>query len=424
MYRKNNYSGADSMGKILTAFLSFISIFCFLSEAIAEKNIVKVDSATFNDLAGKVHRFNLGRTGVWNTKGLKTTPKVKWKFKTEGPVRSSAVVVDDVVYIGSYDHYFYAINAQDGSLKWKFKTENNVSGSAAVVDNVVYFASESGGMYAVNASDGSMIWKQHLQPRHGGTAGSPAVMYDTVFIGAGFRGGSQILGMMGWPIFGLNSKSGKKIWKCPGGPQGYAAICTDGKNIYAGSNGSYYTAIDIATAKKLWVQSAGHQNRQFMSMTYENGLVYMPGTMRGTVMCRKPNAKGRKSVWLNATLEGQLDTELNQEGKFGYEILTDLAVTPTTVYTGCNDGKLHTFDAKTGKRGWTFKTDGKVQSSPSVADNTVYFGSWDGHLYALNADSGKLLWKHKLGHRIISSPWPGNGTVYVGCDDGYIYALH
>ena len=122
-------------------------------------------------------------------------------------------------------------------------------------------------------------------------------------------------------------------------------------------------------------------------------------------------------------LDGQLDIELNQGGTFGYETFTDLAVTDSTVFAGCNYGKLYTFDKETGTKGWTFETGDKVQSSPSVADGAVYFGSWDGNLYALDAASGKLLWKHPLGARIISSPWPGDGSLYVGCDNGSVYSL-
>jgi len=411
------------MKRLALSALLYVSPILALAAA---ENRISVDPATFDALQGKVHRANLGRTGVWDASGLKSLSGIKWTFKTGGPVRSSPVVVDGTVYVGSYDGHFYALDAADGTLKWQFKTGGKIAGSAAIAHGKVFFAGEDGVLYALSVSEGQLIWKAKLTRRGGGTAGSPAVMYGTVFIGAGSRGGSEVLLMSAGPILGFDEQTGKPVWSARSGPQGYAAISTDGKALFAGKNGSGYAAFDLRTASEMWYDSGGHQNRQFMSMTCANGLVYIPTTMRGAVMCRKPDGKkgARGRVWFAATLDGQLDIELNQGGKFGYEIFTDLAVTPTTVHCGCNDGKLHTFDAKTGEKGWTFQTGGKVQSSPSLAGGAVYFGSWDAHLYALEAASGDLLWKQKLGGRIISSSWPGDGVIYVGCDDGCVYALN
>lgn len=392
---------------------------------MAASATVNVDPSTFDSLPGRVHRANQGRTGVWTTSGLKTKPTVAWEFKTGGPVRSSPVVVDGVVYVGSYDGNFYALEAASGKQKWSFKTGGKVSGSAAVVSGGVFFAGEDGYVYRLNVTDGTLAW--NTKPPQGlPMAGSPAVLYDTVFIGGGAMGASERLGMTAAPLYGLDIHTGKIIWQSQGsGPQGYAAIATDGHKIFAGMGGSTYGSFDIATQKNTGNFSGGHQARQFMSMTMDGDRLYIPVTMRGAVLCLNKDAKdyyqGKK--WYTAMLDGQLDIELNQGGAFGYEIFTDLAVTDTTVFCGCNDGKLYTFDKATGKKGWTFETGGKVQSSPSVANGEVYFGSWDGHLYALDAATGKLLWKQPLGGRIISSPWPGDGMIYVGCDNGSIYAL-
>jgi len=53
---------------------------------------------------------------------------------------------------------------------------------------------------------------------------------------------------------------------------------------------------------------------------------------------------------------------------------------------------------------WTFKTSGRVYSSPLIDGEMVYFGSGDGHHYALNAFSGALLWKFDTGDIVHASP--------------------
>ena len=46
-----------------------------------------------------------------------------WVFPTGDAVTASPAVVDGVVYIGSWDGYFYAIDARSGQLKWKFRLD-------------------------------------------------------------------------------------------------------------------------------------------------------------------------------------------------------------------------------------------------------------------------------------------------------------
>ncbi len=40
-------------------------------------------------------------------------------------------------------------------------------------------------------------------------------------------------------------------------------------------------------------------------------------------------------------------------------------------------------DGATGEKLWDIITDGKITSSPAVADGVVYVGSHDGNLYAV-----------------------------------------
>src|SRR5262245_26246670 len=109
-----------------------------------------------------------------------------WTFPTGDAVSASPAVVDGVVYVGSWDGYFYALDAKLGTLKWKFKVDCQytvlpiprhclppgfpqpprkttdggiIISSAAVIDGVVYFGAGKT-LYALNARDGSLRWKR------------------------------------------------------------------------------------------------------------------------------------------------------------------------------------------------------------------------------------------------------------------------
>jgi len=54
-------------------------------------------------------------------------PKVKWKFKTQGPIRGSSVAGQENIYFGSADGYLYSVRKKDGELTWKFQTSGSIT---------------------------------------------------------------------------------------------------------------------------------------------------------------------------------------------------------------------------------------------------------------------------------------------------------
>src|ERR1700730_14810032 len=72
---------------------------------------------------------------------------------------------------------------------------------------------------------------------------------------------------------------------------------------------------------------------------------------------------------------------------------------------------------------WRFHTDGRVISSPVVANRTVYVGSTDGNLYAIDLSGGSLKWKFSTEARVTSSPAVVAGMAYFESYDGKFYAV-
>jgi outer membrane protein assembly factor BamB/formylglycine-generating enzyme required for sulfatase activity len=374
----------------------------------------------FDPLQGQVHRANLQRTGEHQTAGVPRLTGVKWTMPTGGPVRSSPVVVGGVAYVGSYDGSVYAIDAGTGAKRWQHDTGGPVSGSAAVTSRVVYITSEAGRLLALDARDGRVLWQADTG---GKTAGSPAMADGKVFVGGGApRGGGTMLSMSARPLLAFDAATGASVWAGESGPQGHAAIATDGTRLYAGVNASNYGAFSPADGRLAWTYQSGHQRRQFASLTVVGDAVFVPVAIGGFV-ARLDAATGRQQ-WINSAHEPNLHQSMNHGGDFGHETFTDLAVSEGLVFGTFNDGQVIAFSAATGAKVWTVRCGPAVQSSPSVAAGMLYVGSWDEHLYALDARTGAVRWKQRLGGKVNSSPWPGDGVVYVGCDDGRVYAVH
>src|SRR6185436_11088054 len=79
-----------------------------------------------------------------------------WTFKTKGPVKSSAAIVGNRVYVGSGDKQVYAINLADGKPVWNFPTEGPVDSSPLVLGELVFVGSSDAYLYALNADTGTL----------------------------------------------------------------------------------------------------------------------------------------------------------------------------------------------------------------------------------------------------------------------------
>jgi outer membrane protein assembly factor BamB len=88
-------------------------------------------------------------------------------FEAAAGFETNPLVVNNTIYAGNRDGYFYALDAVSGSLKWRYKTDGPILFSAAYKNGVVYFASNDAHAYAIDANNGSLIWQSQKLPGSG-----------------------------------------------------------------------------------------------------------------------------------------------------------------------------------------------------------------------------------------------------------------
>jgi len=89
---------------------------------------------------------------------VKPTGEITWKFKTGFSVERP-VVHKRIVFFGSDDHNFYAVDAATGRLLWKFSGNGFMASTPVIHDGIVYMGGWDCNMYALNADSGRLIWK-------------------------------------------------------------------------------------------------------------------------------------------------------------------------------------------------------------------------------------------------------------------------
>jgi len=368
--------------------------------------LVKFDVKDYDPLEGKMFRGNLARTGVHDATGVAKLGGVKWKVKLGGPVRSSPVVVDDVVYIGGGDG-FYALNAEDGAQVWKVPMKGGSQSSACVADGVAYFTGQDGALRAVDAKTGKKVWTYKLK-RSKPSNSSPALAYGVVFVTLN-------------SLVGIDAKTGKRVWfnkKLKGsGSEWLAAAAIVGDTIYYTGHGTWtpLQAINISDAQGKWTGALGHAG-VYNTPTVANDRAY---AMSSKGVSSHPIRKAKGLKGLRALPDP--DIGVNQ-----FKTNTSPTIWGEILIFGMDRGGVYAYNALDGKPMWEFETaKSPVRSSPSVASKSglVYFGCSNGKVYCFDAKTGDPKWEHETGGPVISSPWPADGVVYVGSDDGHIYAL-
>jgi len=99
------------------------------------------------------------------------------------------------------------------------------------------------------------------------------------------------------------------------------------------------------------------------------------------------------------------------------------AIASGVVYAGAMDGRLHAYDAKTGKERWVVSTGAEILASPLVVNGKVIACNGMGNVSAYSTAAGKKLWSFKAADAVYSSPATASGLVVFGCNDGKVYAL-
>jgi outer membrane protein assembly factor BamB/formylglycine-generating enzyme required for sulfatase activity len=370
-------------------------------ELVRQEVVLDADADEFDSLQGCVFRANLMRTGRFEASGVPKLDGVKWRFETGGPVISSPVAVDGLVYVGSDDGRFYAVEEESGERAWHFDAGAPVRSSAAVHGGVVYVGDNGGYLHALHAQDGSEEWsfEVHRWGRHlqFPLANSPAPAHGAVFFCLD-------------AVRAVDAATGGELWRYREGRglSGLSSVALGRGLLLYGGDGAHIVAARLHTERTAWKYNNASDH-----------FVCTPAISGDTAY-----ATGTRGIAALDMETGEPRWEYREEQWPRDPLFSSPTVAGGMVYCGSEDGSLYALDAERGQRLWAFPTGGQVTSSPAAADGVVYFGSYDGHLYALEARSGEEIWRFSAGAPIGSSPWVGDGVVYFGCHDGFLYAVH
>lgn len=368
------------------------------------------------DAGTAVFRGGSHHPGTVAATGVPDMGRIVWRVRTGGTVRSSPILVDSTLYVGSSDGLLRALDIASGGERWSFDTGAPVVSAAAVTGDLVVVANRRHELTALNRHSGTVRWRKETGPDlplAWGWEGwdyftsSPTVA-DGVLLFASGNG----------TLYALDPATGTERWSMATPRRFRATPAVAGGVVYIGGGDGIVRAIDLASGRERWTfetrgaslaaEEFGFDRTQIQSSAaVVDGVVYV-GSRDASVyaldaatgVLRWTQTEG--SAWVSAS-----------------PAVTDSLV----VSARSSSTRVHGLDRATGEVRWSVATGALVLSSPVVAGSTVYVANGGGTLVALDLGSGSERWRLRLGYGMFGTPAVGSGRLYVGDDDGSVYAI-
>ena len=85
-----------------------------------------------------------------------------------GGAANDILALDDRLYVGSQDNFFYCVMAADGRVDWRWRTGGDIIGMPVADDRYVYFVALDNVLRAINLISGGQQWMRPLPFRPAG----------------------------------------------------------------------------------------------------------------------------------------------------------------------------------------------------------------------------------------------------------------
>lgn len=243
------------------------------------------------------------------------TGEIKWSYATEGQISGSANLSrlgdQSILLFGSYDYFFYCLNAATGELIRKFESGYYLNGAAAVSGSLVAFGGCDAFVRVVDIETGLEIGSTELEVY---IPSSPVFDGNRLFVGDYngtiyriavndttraklFSPSADNGSYVALPaiddnhliftsddnkIHCIDKESGKEIWSyllgdaCESSP-----VVADDKVLICTKNGKVYI-LEAKTGKNLWSWDAGEMITASPAVTEERFYVL---TSKGSLFC-------------------------------------------------------------------------------------------------------------------------------------------
>ncbi|MEK7270606.1 MAG: PQQ-binding-like beta-propeller repeat protein [Planctomycetota bacterium] len=320
-----------------------------------------------------------------------------WSFAMGAETKSSPVIADGKVFIGSSDSNVYAMALADGKRLWKTPLDGEVEAPPLFVDATVFVGSTRGTLHALEAATGRPRWAFKTEDRILGSANWAP--------GPGGKGKRILVGSYDNRMYGVDAATGAKAWTYETRNYINGAPAADNHRTVFGGCDAILHLVATADGTEQAAVAVGAYVAASAALAGDRAFV---GHYGGKLVC--VDLVKRSIAW---------EYKGEEEGS---AFFSSPAVGADRIVIGARDHRVHAVARADGRRLWTFQTRGEVDSSPVICGDKVVVGSSDGRLYAVRLSDGGQVWSREMGAPIGGSPAVANGVIVVVAQDGRVCA--
>lgn len=301
-----------------------------------------------------------------------------WKYDLPDGLRSSAVTVEDGVYVVETGKLIHL--SETGTVQWTTDLDWGSSDVAepkdiVVTGNSVYYTARvsvgTGRLGSLDVTTGSQVWAQDfdISPLHIIEATG-----DTVFAG---RKSAEEPGRA--PILGLDAETGNERWRTVTGMES-GTTSSPGLLVVYSDVINNVTALDTATGEVQWEDSPGFDSTAKLFTVGETLCVAVGFSVIGYSL---PDGE---LIW---------NQSLAREWWFVDRAPPD-SPHSSDIYVADGDGELRAIDTTTGDERWRIDdTKGEYTAMAVGSDSLVVYYS-DGMLANYDLDDGSQRWESTI----------------------------
>jgi outer membrane protein assembly factor BamB len=389
--------------------------------------------------------------------------KVLWQAR-DGGLASQTITAGPAEVVYCNNKGMTCLDRSDGAVRWKHPAKaaggRRGSGRMLVLVDGKAVMSSRGSIVAVSLAGGKLVWKAP------GARGQSMRAQDLFYAqGAIWCSGDQ------GAVVGYDVKTGKEVKRVDA-----SSVQSDGHHLrcYRAKASEDYLITQFRGVEFVSLTGKPHTQQDWLrgTCTYgvmpANGVLYVPphsclcfpaallkgmnalageskseraelaressigsiekGPAFGSIAPKaRPDNKSWPGYRHDAMRSGATANNISGSLKRKWKIAlkTDLTAPVAAngrVYVAARN--LHTIyalDAADGKVAWTFSSDARIDSAPSIYRGLLLFGGADGFLYCVRASDGKLAWRRRLAplerwmaaDGQLESVWRLHGSVVI-----------
>jgi outer membrane protein assembly factor BamB len=422
-----------------------------------------------NTYMGSYSRINYNASETILNKNTISGLKVLWQYKAGGSIDTQPVIVNGVIYWGSWDGYEHATDLSGNQLWKSFLGTDTPPGScipasAGVASTatvgkvpingtnteVVFVGGGNDQFYALNASTGAVVWSTSL--------GTPP--NEMIWAGSALYKGSIYVGISSFGdcplepgrVFRLNDTTGAVqntfnttanncngagVWNAPSVDVANNTIylSTGTRTTCKTYESMAYALLELSATDLTLVHSwQVPPAQQLYDSDFGDSPTLFTVTIGGIIhyMVGLLNKNGYYYAFDRANISTGPLWEKQMAGT--HSNIAASAWNGTTLYVGtaastingqdCK-GSVWALDPATGKTRWEYCAPGKVIAAPTVIPGLVIAGSGN-HIVILDAATGQSRFDYDVagpGATFFGSATVSNGVLYIGNENGSLFAF-